>query len=401
MNIDIEGAQTASSAGRSAPKTHPKTHPETHPAPEAGLSGCAFLLGQDFGEITKTYTATLAQFATCDLTQAIPDDGHETAPQAGRLFGVFPFDRTDQGHLYRLSPKATPAQVAADEAVSHSLTRLPETQGFGASVDAVAQKINAGDGGLKKVVLARSLVYDTDAPIDPVQVALRLSADRHVTSYCVPLPGESAAPRWLVGATPELLLSKQGAAIRSHPLAGSARRQSDASADAAVGQALLTSEKDNIEHRVVVEYIHDVLTPYCRSLKVPDQPQLDRTATMWHLGTAISGVLKEADTPVLALLRDLHPTPAVAGFPLAAALAQIDAQEPFARDFYAGTLGWLDGDNNGAWHVTLRCAVIAQHSAQLFAGAGIVGASKAADEIAETRAKFGAMRLALGICERL
>ena len=101
------------------------------------------------------------------------------------------------------------------------------------------------------------------------------------------------------------------------------------------------------------------------------------------------------------MLAALHPTPAVAGAPLTEALQAIAGAEPFARDFYAGTLGWVDGSNNGEWHVTLRCAMLEGCEARLFAGAGIVAASDPLEEVAETRAKFIAMRRALGIAEGL
>jgi isochorismate synthase len=152
-----------------------------------------------------------------------------------------------------------------------------------------------------------------------------------------------------------------------------------------------------IEHKVVVTYIHDLLAPYCRELSVPETPTLKRTASMWHLGTQISGVLRDENTSCLELLNVLHPTPAVAGSPLDLALDVIEKSEPFDRGFYAGTLGWIDEKNDGSWYVTLRCAALEGRRARLFAGAGIVAYSDADAEIQETRAKFIAMRDALGI----
>ncbi|WP_176715585.1 isochorismate synthase MenF [Thioclava sp. SK-1] len=351
------------------------------------------LIGQDFGTVCNSRSVTLAQAAGAVPMPLATQD---------RLLGVFPFDRGAPGYLYCIQTAPAPPVAPPREAHSRSLTRFPVQAEYGQAVAAAAQRIGAPGADLAKVVLARALEFETDAEIDPLQTAQTLAADRHVTSYCVPLPSAGGTgPKWLVGATPELLLSKRAGAVISHPLAGSARRSADPQADQYAAQSLSRSAKDLAEHRVVVDYIHDILAPYCKTLDVPGAPQLDRTATMWHLGTPIQGVLKDPDTPCLELLYRLHPTPAVAGHPLQTALEVIAQSEPFERGFYAGTLGWLDGQNDGAWYVTLRCALIDGHRARLFAGAGIVAQSDPASEIAETGAKFAAMRKALGICDTL
>ncbi|MBE9638202.1 isochorismate synthase [Salipiger mangrovisoli] len=362
-------------------------------AAAATCLGLSLRLGAQSGVIEASHSAPLSELAARgpSLTR--------------RMYGAFPFKRHLPGWLYAIRPEPKqaqpPAPPSAAEARPLALQRLPSQDGYARAVGATAAQVADPAGPLRKAVLARALDLRTDRALDPFAVADRLGSDPHVTAYCLPLPGAHAEPRWLVGATPELLLRKTGAAIRSHPLAGSARRREEASEDAQAKAALLGSEKDNVEHRVVVEYIHDILAPYCATLSVPAAPQLDRTASMWHLGTCIDGILRDADTPCLELLAALHPTPAVAGAPLSEALRAIAAAEPFEREFYAGTLGWVDARNDGEWHVTLRCAMIEGRAARLFAGAGIVAASDPQAEVAETRAKFIAMRRALGIAESL
>lgn len=354
-----------------------------------GMAGClmhTLVLGETQGRIRAGWEGPMSGFARDGL------------PAPRSLVGAFPFDPAEAGCLYALDPAPLAADREMQQTEGLGLTRLPEPAQYGAAVARAVVRLADPADALHKVVLARSLEYETDRPIDPLMVAQRLGADPHVTGYAVPLPRPDAPPAWLVGATPELLLSKRGGAIRSHPLAGSARRSADPTEDAAARAALLASDKDHAEHRYVVEYIHDILAPYCRDLKVPARPGLQCTASMWHLGTEIAGTLRDPDTPCLALLEALHPTPAVAGTPLAPALSVIAEAEAVPRGYYAGTLGWVDGaTQDGDWYVTLRCAVIDGHRARLFAGAGIVAASDPEAEIAETRAKFTAMREALGI----
>jgi isochorismate synthase len=252
-------------------------------------------------------------------------------------------------------------------------------------------------GALTKIVLSRSLLARADRPIDLGALLCRLSADPAVTAFLVPLPPENGAPRWLAGATPELLLDKRGARIRSHPLAGSARREADNGADAAAAEALARSDKDRREHAIVADCVLDTLAPLCRSLSAPQGTTLMRTRSMWHLGTAIEGELKDPDLSAAALAALLHPTPAVCGLPRARAARLIGEIEPMDRGFYAGAVGWCDAAGDGAWHVAIRCAEIRGATARLYAGAGIVPGSDPVAEAAETGAKYGALLAALGI----
>ena len=93
----------------------------------------------------------------------------------------------------------------------------------------------------------------------------------------------------------------------------------------------------------------------------------------------------------------LQPTPAVGGYPREAAIALITRVEGFERGLYGGTVGWCDGDGNGRWAVTLRCAELSddRRSARLVAGGGIVAGSDPLAELAETQAKFQAMLSAI------
>lgn len=337
---------------------------------------------------------------------------HFDGAAAGHIVGALPFDRTQAAHL--LAPLRVRDGDAATAWV-HGMARQarapqdwtlhaePVRAGYAAAVAQAVQRLQAGTG-LHKVVLARTLRARSTTPIDPWWLARRLAGDPGVLRYVLPLPVPAdAAPAWLVGATPELLLSRRGAAIVSEPLAGSAARGPDGAASAARAASLRGSAKDQAEHRYVVQAIADLLAPLCRQLRVPATPALHATASMWHLGTRIEGVLKDPSpaglpqTSSAALAALLHPTPAVCGTPRAAAAEVIEQLETVPRGFYAGAVGWCDAAGDGDWHVALRCAHVQGHEARLFAGAGIVADSTPALEAAETRAKFNAMLHALGI----
>jgi len=191
-------------------------------------------------------------------------------------------------------------------------------------------------------------------------------------------------------------LRKEGTNIFSNPLAGSAKRLLNKDEDNANANALLHSTKDNFEHKLVIDDVRRVLLPHCESLDAPLQPELMSTSRMWHLSTQIKGQLKNEDESVLALACQLHPTPAVCGYPTRLARKLIDLVEPFERGLFTGMVGWCDAHGNGEWVVTIRCGTVSKNQVRLFAGAGIVEASNPDAEWLETQAKLATMMDAFG-----
>src|SRR5699024_3140283 len=203
--------------------------------------------------------------------------------------------------------------------------------------------------------------------------------------------------RTLLGASPELLVSKTGDTLFANPLAGSRPRSDDPAEDQRRALELLDSEKDLYEHAVVVDMVREALTPFCKTIDVPETPSLIKTEAMWHLSTEIYGTLENEETSSLELGIALHPTPAVCGYPTSLAREAIYEIEPFDRDFFTGMVGWCDEHGDGEWVVTIRCAEVQAHSMRLFAGAGVVAGSKPEEELEETGAKFRTMLDAMGI----
>jgi len=327
------------------------------------------------------------------------------------LVGALPYDEHAPAHLFQPAEVSRsegracfaaafppPALVRAKPQNTALWSAVPEPllEAYRAAVAGALARMAQGD--LRKVVLSRSLRLTSSAAIDTSALLRTLAEDSEVTGFCVPLPSENG-PRALVGATPELLLAKTGAAILSHPLAGSARRLREPSDDRAAAEGLRASEKDNREHAEVVSAILDQLAPYCAQLGAPEGTQIVSTVSMWHLGTRIVGRLRDAATSSVELASLLHPTPAVCGTPREAAAKAIAELEGYDRGFYAGAVGWCDAAGDGVWHVAIRCAEIAGNTARLYAGAGIVRGSDPALEGEETSAKFAALLRALGIDE--
>jgi isochorismate synthase len=293
------------------------------------------------------------------------------------------------------------------------LAEEPTAGAYAAAVRSALALIEAGE--LDKVVLARTLRVDAGRDLDPRRLLHRLRAvEPHCFTFAAPtwqgppssitgsnreVPAKSrrgagavhaSRPGTLVGASPELLLSRRGRCVRSVPLAGTAPRSGDPDEDLANAKALSDSAKEREEHAIVVAAVEAVLGGYCDDLAFDAEPVLEPTANVWHLATRFEGVLRDPAVTALDLVAELHPTPAVCGAPSSAARACIEALEPFDRGAYAGPVGWVDARGDGDWAIALRCAALERERATLYAGAGIVAGSDPAREVEETDRKFRA-----------
>ncbi len=257
------------------------------------------------------------------------------------------------------------------------------------NVDEARRRIHLGL--LDKVVLARRQVIHLSRAPDPDALQRQL-ADSHPDCYAYCIGGTHA----FFGASPELLVAKQGLRIRSRPLAGSIGRTRQAGADEARGQRLLHNPKDRYEHEIVVRAIAEALSGICTDLRCDQTPSVMKLESIMHLGTNIEARLSQ-DLSALDMMALLHPTPAVAGSPLLPALATIKELERFPRGWYAGTVGWCDARGDGQWALALRCGLLKGDRIEIFAGAGIMADSESKAEWREVEAKMQAVKRALAM----
>jgi len=290
---------------------------------------------------------------------------------------VTAIDGADSADWLMRPPEPTPS------AATFSISSPVDVEHY---LDAVATARDAvRDGHLTKAVIARPIEIRSDRPIDVHAVLRRLKAT-FGSSYRYSIDG-------MIGASPELLVEVDGPFVRSHPLAGTAPRTGDLDNDAEIAAQLIASTKDQVEHRVVIDVVHDTLLPWASYLDWEPEPSIVTVANVQHLGTRMEGMLTQPGPSVVELVRALSPTPALGGHPRADALALIDRVEGFERGSYGGAVGWVDASGNGTWAVAIRCAELAPDGcgARLVAGGGIVADSDPHAELAETQAKFQAM----------
>ncbi len=253
--------------------------------------------------------------------------------------------------------------------------------------DAVARATERiRDGEVEKVVLAREV--EVHAPVDHDPAAV-LGVLRDAFPSCFSFAvGRGEAT--FIGASPELLIRRDGQRASTVALAGSTRRSADPAVDDHLGERLLLSAKDREENAIVARRIERVLAPHAVWVTAPSEPGLIRVANIQHLAAPIRAQLR-SPMGAIELAGLLHPTPAVGGEPQARALELIPALEGFDRGWYAGTVGWSDRSGDGEFCVALRCALLRGAVARCYAGGGIMRDSEPGAELAETEIKLGAL----------
>jgi menaquinone-specific isochorismate synthase len=264
----------------------------------------------------------------------------------------------------------------------------PDAAGWSGLVQAALARIDAGP--IEKVVLSRRVVLEGPRPFD---IARLLGALGCLFPTCQTLSlrrnGQS-----FVAATPERLLDLKHRRLEVDAIAGTAPRAESVAGDAALRAALLASDKNLREHRVVIDAIRAALAGCCESFHVPATPQVMQLTNAQHLWSPIEARPRPG-VGLFELAERLHPTPATNGHPRGAAQAWIRHTEPFDRGWYTGAAGLVRPNGTGELWVLLRCARVDGARAELYAGSGIVAGSDPGSEWEETEAKLAAMLAAL------
>jgi menaquinone-specific isochorismate synthase len=154
------------------------------------------------------------------------------------------------------------------------------------AVDEAVRRIKHSSS-LRKVVLARDLYATANRPIDARALLDRL-ASRYPGCYTFACDG-------LVGATPELLISRDGWRVSSLILAGTTPRGATPAEDSGLAAALLGSAKENEEHQYAAASLENALAPLCQAMYVAPHPALIRLPNLQHLGTRVRGTLTSVD----------------------------------------------------------------------------------------------------------
>ncbi|ABB49241.1 isochorismate synthase [Prochlorococcus marinus str. MIT 9312] len=231
-------------------------------------------------------------------------------------------------------------------------------------------------GILEKIVLANRIKIKLKNKLDLVEILKRLKNNQPNTCRYV---WKRNSKDIFFGASPEKLFSFTKPNLTFEALAGTISTNSNFN-------NLLGSSKDLKEHNYVINYLIKCL----EILKIKKFKKSDIKVNSFgdisHLQTLIFS--KVENICPFELLKNLHPSPAVCGYPKNEALYWINTLESFARGNYASPMGWVDSSGNASFLVAIRGARYIEENIEFTAGSGIVSGSVLEKEIDEIRLKF-------------
>ena len=314
-----------------------------------------------------------------------------------RLFGCLSFDKSQtEDHLFWL-PEWSLIQknqysvlhwhrpnpdIASFHPQWHSaqLHPRPSKQHWISRISALKEAFSSGM--LSKVVFAQQNIVQRPSTLGPIQSLEKLTQTEDKTfDFCfAPHPDYA-----FIGRSPERLIELKSDQIRTEALAGTRPRGRSIEEDQQLENDLFQSTKERMEHQIVVEAICQSLLPYVSSIDKRSEPTILKLSQVQHLHTPIQAKLKP-NIPLSEVIDALHPTPAVCGTPRAKAMDIIRQTEDFKRGWYAGLVGWVEGEA-AEFAVGIRSALYTKNQIYFWAGAGIVAQSDPIAEWDEIEAK--------------
>jgi anthranilate synthase component 1 len=206
----------------------------------------------------------------------------------------------------------------------------------------------------------------------------------------------------LAGASPEMLVRKEGRRLETRPIAGTRPRGVDAEGDKSLAEDLLADPKERAEHVMLVDLgrndLGQVAVP--GSVRVASFMEIERYSHVMHMVSSVEAELA-ADKNGLDALLACFPAGTVSGAPKIRAMQIIDELEPQARGPYAGAVGYLSYSGDVDTCIAIRTLVVEGDRTSITAGAGIVADSDPASEEKETENKAAGLLQAVALAQEL
>ncbi len=276
------------------------------------------------------------------------------------------------------------ARQVADGALQSNFSRAD----FEAAVGRCQEYVRAGD--IIQVVLSQRFSGNLD--VDPFDIyrALRVV---NPSPYMFYLQFDDTR---VIGASPEVLVRKEGCRVEVRPIAGTRPRGATPEEDQRLEEELLADPKERAEHIMLVDLGRNDLGRVCitGSVQVDELMVVERYSHVMHIVSNVSGELPPK-RHALDVFRAVFPAGTLSGAPKIRAMEIIEELEPCRREIYGGAVGYISYTGNMDLAIAIRTMIAHQGRVHLQAGAGIVADSDPAAEYQETINKAMGVQLAL------
>ena len=325
------------------------------------------------------------------------------------IFSLHPEVESVLQEILNILPHPSSAQSAPDIHNNPQSVIRPEVSGQSAirltpripkpnyldTVDAIRRHIIEGD--VYEMNLCQEF-YAEQSAIDPLQTFRRLNelARAPFSAYV------RCQDRYLLCASPERFLRKEGDRLISQPIKGTRRRRADAAADTQIREELRHSEKDRAENVMIVDLVRNDLARNCLpgTVEVEELFGVYTFQTVHQMISTVCGTMRPNVHP-LEVLRDAFPMGSMTGAPKVMAMELIEQCEQTRRGLFSGAAGYFSPDGNFDFNVVIRSILYNANTQYLSCqvGGAIVYDSDPEQEYEECLVKMGVMRKALGVSD--
>ena len=194
---------------------------------------------------------------------------------------------------------------------------------------------------------------------------------------------------WILSLSPELFFARDGDALWTRPMKGTAARGADPDSDRAAVALLRDDPKQRAENLMIVDLLRNDLSRVAvpGSVAVPDLFRVETYPTVHQMTSTVTATLAPS-RDAIDVLRALFPCGSITGAPKIRAMEAIRSVEASARGVYTGSIGRIDAGGTGAaFNVAIRTLHHGDGHARLGLGSGIVADSRAGPEWHECLAK--------------
>jgi len=256
--------------------------------------------------------------------------------------------------------------------------------GFKAAVARAREYIAAGD--VMQVVISQRMAMPFDAsPLSLYRALRSLNPSPYMFYY-------DFGDFHVVGASPEILVRKEGSTVTLRPIAGTRPRGATREADEALAAELAADPKEIAEHVMLLDLGRNDVGRVAQigTVRVADRMIIERYSHVMHIVSNVEGTLRPGLTSI-DVLRAAFPAGTVSGAPKVRAMEIIDELEPTKRGIYSGAAGYISFQDDMDTAIVLRTAVVKGGVLYAQAGGGIVHDSSPEGEWQETLNKLRAV----------
>jgi len=203
---------------------------------------------------------------------------------------------------------------------------------------------------------------------------------------------------YLLSASPERYIKKNGSKVISQPIKGTAKRDTDYIMDTVLKNDLVSDQKERSENIMIVDLVRNDLSQTAQkgSVKVEELCKIYSFDQVHQMISTVVSEVSETTNPI-DIIKTTFPMGSMTGAPKISAMKIIETLEETKRGLYSGSVGYLTPKGDFDFNVVIRSILYneSEKYVSYSVGGAITAKSNPLNEYEECLVKAKAMRTVL------